>query len=187
MAEKYGALEGGRQTLGRLADQVAFLEGPVFELVRTFDAPRELVWKAWTESAQLAEWWGPAGFEMLAFEADLRPGGRCLYGMRAPNGLEMWGKFLYRDVVAPERLLFVISFSDPQGGTTRHFASPTWPLEVLNELRLEDQGGRTRLTLRGVPVDATEEERRTFEAGFPSMQQGFKDTLDQLATFLATH
>jgi uncharacterized protein YndB with AHSA1/START domain len=123
---------------------------------------------------------------MLTCNVDLRPGGICLYGMRAPNGMEMWGKFACRQIIAPQRLVFINSFSDKNGGTQRHFASPRWPLEVLNILTLPEHGGRTRLTLRGTPINATEDERRTFEAGFESMNKGFGGTLDQLEQYLHT-
>jgi uncharacterized protein YndB with AHSA1/START domain len=152
---------------------------------RLYDAPRNLVWKAWTDPARLARWWGPKGFEMLDDKLDLRPGGRYLYGMRAPNGMELWGKFVYSQVLPPERLVFINSFSDKSGGTTCHFASPTWPLEVLNVLTLAEQDGRTTLTLEGAPINATEEERNTYQTGFDSMRNGFGGATDQLEAFLA--
>lgn len=154
-------------------------------LTRTLDAPREQVWKAWTEIERLKRWWGPKGFGMGIAKLDLRPGGMFHYSMRLPDGREVWGRFIYREIVPPERLVFVSSFSDAKGGITRHWLSSTWPLEVLTTLTLAERGGRTTLTLRAVPINATEEERKTFEAGIGSMQQGFKGTFDQLADHLA--
>jgi uncharacterized protein YndB with AHSA1/START domain len=133
----------------------------------------------------MTQWWGPKGFKMRVAKLDFRPGGVFHYGMQSPDGHEMWGKLVYREIVAPERLVFIVSFSDDKGGVTRHPMGPTWPLEVLNTLTLTEQDGKTTLTLRGSPVNATEEERKTFEAGFESMQQGFKGTLDQLENYLA--
>jgi len=156
-----------------------------FVITRVFDAPRELVWKAWTESERLAQWWGPKGFTMGVVKLDLRPNGVIHYSMRTPDGREMWGKIVYREIAAPERIVFVNSFSDAQGNLTRHPLSLTWPLEVLNTLTLSKQEGKTMLTLRGGPINATEEERKTFEAGFESMKQGFSGTFDQLAEYLA--
>jgi uncharacterized protein YndB with AHSA1/START domain len=186
--KKFGAVEGGQQTLARLGGHLPSMDDAgarVFEVTRTFDAPRDLVWKAYTEAKRLAQWWGPKGFEMLRCSVDLRVGGMCLYGMKAPNGFEMWGKFIYRQIVPPDRLVFVVSFSDKDAATTRHFASPTWPLEVLNTLTLTELDGRTTVWLRGHPVNATAEERATFEAGFGSMEKGFAGTLDQLEAYLA--
>ena len=116
---------------------------------------------------------------------DLQPDGVFLYYMRFPKGPEMWGKFVFREIVAPERIVFVNSFSDRNGGTTRHPLSSTWPLEVLNTLTLTEHAGKTTLTLRGGPVNATDEERKTFEAGFESMEKGFGGTFDQLAEYVA--
>ena len=184
---EYNAVEGAKQTVGRLAEFLSKkeIDQPAFVITREFHAPRELVWKAWTEFNRLAVWWGPRGFEMLHCKIDLWPGGMFHYAMRAPNGFEMWGKFVYRQVIAPERLVFVNSFSDKDGGTTRHFASPTWPLEVLNVLTLTEHNGRTTLALKGTPINATAQERKTFADGFESMQKGFGGTLDQLDEYVA--
>ena len=62
-----------------------------FTITRVFDAPRQLVWDAWTQAERLAEWWGPAGFKLKVAKLDLRPGGTFHYSMVAPNGHEMWG------------------------------------------------------------------------------------------------
>lgn len=156
-----------------------------FVITRTFHAPRELVFKAWSEPGRLAQWWGPKGFVMQATRVDFRPGGVFHYGMASPHGHPMWGRFVYREIVAPERIVFVVSFSDAAGGITRAPFSATWPLEVLNTLTLSEHDGWTTLTLKGGPINATEDERRTFVAGLESMRHGFTGTLDQLATYLA--
>src|SRR5215468_2760397 len=83
-----------------------------FVITRVFDAPLDLVFKAWTEAERLTHWWGPKGFKMLSCKLDLRPGGVFHYGMQAPNGAAMWGKWVFREIVAPKRLVFVVSFSD---------------------------------------------------------------------------
>ncbi len=156
-----------------------------FAISRVFDAPRERVWKAFTEVERLIQWWGPKGFTMDTAKLDLRPGGMFHYCMRAPNGLEMWGKFVYREVAAPEKLVFVNSFSDEKGDSTRNPFSPAWPIEVLNTMTLSERDGKTTLTLSGGPINATEEERKTFDASHDSMRQGFGGTFDQLAEYLA--
>jgi uncharacterized protein YndB with AHSA1/START domain len=154
-------------------------------ITRVFDAPRELVWRAFTESDRLAQWWGPAGFVMLVTRLDLRPGGVFHYSMRSPDGHVMWGRFVYREIAAPERLVFVNSFSDDEGNILRSPFSSTWPLEVLNTLTLSETDGRTTVTLRGGPINASEEERETFWTAQGSLRQGFAGTFEQLATYLA--
>jgi uncharacterized protein YndB with AHSA1/START domain len=154
-------------------------------ITRTFDAPRDFVFKMWTEPEHLKHWWGPKGFTFGVSKFDLRPDGVFHYSMTSPDGHEMWGKFVYREFVAPERIVFIHSFSDEEGNTVRAPFGPTWPLEVLNTLTLSENEGKTTLTLRGGPVNATEEERKTYEARFESMKQGFAGTFDQLAEYLA--
>ncbi|HEX7792559.1 MAG TPA: SRPBCC domain-containing protein [Afipia sp.] len=157
-----------------------------FVIERVFDAPRELVWKAWTERDRLMQWWGPKGFKMLVGKLDLKPGGTFHYGMEAPDGSVMWGKWVFREIVKPERLVFVNSFSDKDGGVTRHPIAPTWPLQMLGTMTLTEQGSKTLLINRAVALNPTDDERRTFEGGFDSMKQGFGGTWDRLAAYLTT-
>ena len=98
----------------------------------------------------------------------------------------MWGKMVYREIVAPDRIVLINSFSDEAGGTTRHPMAPTWPLELLTTVTFEEQpGGKTKVTVRWVPHNATDEERKTFDTSHASMNQGWTGTLDQLAGYLA--
>jgi uncharacterized protein YndB with AHSA1/START domain len=162
-------------------------QGKDFVLTRVFDVPRDLVWKAFTELDRMKQWWGPKGFKVIASKMDLRPGGTYHYGMQAPDGKTMWGRFVYREIAPPEKLVFINSFSDEKGGITRHPMSPTWPLEMLSVFTFEDLGGKTRFTIRWAPHNATEEERKTFNFSHDSMKQGWGGTMEQLAAYLATH
>jgi uncharacterized protein YndB with AHSA1/START domain len=183
---KYHAIEGGNQTLDRFGEHLAkAVPHQEFSISRVFDAPRDLVWKAVTEPERLAHWWGPKGFTMLVCDVDLRPGGVFRYAMRSPDGHEMWGQWVYREIVPPERLSSVVSFTDEHGKIMRHPGSPAWPLEVLNNMTLSEQNGKTTMTISGYPINATEEERKTYDAGHGSMKQGFTGTLDQLEAYLA--
>ncbi|MDR3708989.1 MAG: SRPBCC domain-containing protein [Capsulimonadaceae bacterium] len=158
---------------------------PRISVSRTFAAPRDIVFKAWTESERLSRWWGAAGFSMLVAKLDVRPGGVFHYGMRSPDGLQMWGKFTYAEVAPPERLVFRNSFADEAGNPVRHPFCPTWPLEVLTTLTLVEHDGVTDLALSGSPINANELEIETFGDGIASMEQGFSGTFDQLAEYLA--
>lgn len=180
--EKHGALEGLKETMARLRDHVTTLRG--FVVTRSFEAPRELVWRAHTEAEHLARWWGPKGFETTVARLELRPGGMFLYRMGSAGGQAMWGRFIFRDIAAPGRLAYVLSFSDESGGITRAPFHADWPLEVLNVVTLEARGGRTVLTLRAWPLGATEAERWAFTEGFKSMDGGFNATYDQLVAYL---
>jgi uncharacterized protein YndB with AHSA1/START domain len=158
-----------------------------FEIARVFDAPRSRVWRAWTEAEQLRHWWGPAGFKVHTCKVDLRPGGVFLYGMTGPDGSEVWGRFVYREIEPPAKLVFIVSFSDPQGAVTRHPWSPDWPLHIGSTVLFEDLGGKTRVTVQWLPHEATEIERKTFEEGRESMKQGWTGTLDQFGRYLETN
>src|SRR4028119_2189775 len=97
-----------------------------FTVARVFDAPRDVVWKAWTEAEHPERWWGPKGFTVRHCAVDLRPDGVLHYGLQAPGGTTMWGRWVFREIAAPERLVFVASFSDAQAGMTCHALAPAW-------------------------------------------------------------
>lgn len=170
-----------------IKDSETQAEAAAAELVirHEIEAPRELVYKAWTEAVHLAQWWGPKGFTVGVSKLEVKPGGIFHYNMQAGDGPKMWGKFAYHEVSALERLVYTSSFSNADANTTRAPFSATWPLETLNTLTLEEQDDKTILTLSGVPANATSEEQRTFEEGIPSMQQGFAGTMEQLKSYLA--
>jgi uncharacterized protein YndB with AHSA1/START domain len=156
-----------------------------FVISRTFDAPRELMWQAWSQRARLMEWFGPKGFKMPAAKMDFRPGGSFHYCLASPDGHEMWGKFVYREIASPEKIVLVNSFSDEAGGITRHPACATWPIEMLSSTRFTEENGRTTMTIECTPLNATEEERKTFDAAHEGMKQGWSGTFEQLAAYLA--
>lgn len=182
---KYGAIEGAKSTMSRLAEELEVLKTTNLEITRTFNAPRDLVFKAWTDPEHLKHWWGPKGYDITISKFDLQPGGLFHYNMQNPDGHQMWGKFVFREVAGPGKLVFVNSFSDLQGNTVRAPFSELIPLEILNIVTFTEQDGQTTITLRGVPIQATEEEVRFFYSMHPSMQQGYGSTFDQLDVHLA--
>ena len=157
-----------------------------FIISRVFDAPRERVWQSWTEVERLEQWWGPKGFVVTHCKLDLRPGGLMHYCLRAPDGSDMWGRFAYREIAKPERLVWINSFSDKDGGVTVHPMMPGWPREMHTTVTFKDLGSKTEVTVAWVPVEgSTELERQTFEAGRPSMTMGWTGTMEQFDAYLA--
>lgn len=156
-----------------------------FVITRELKAPRDLVFKAWSEADRLAKWWGPKGFNLEVAKFDFQPEGIFHYSMQAGDGPKMWGKFVYREIAAPEKIVFINSFSDENATITRAPFADTWPEEMMNILTLKEQDGKTLLTLRGAPINATEEETNTYHAHHESMRQGFGGTFEQLEAYLA--
>ena len=145
-------------------------------ITRIFDAPREIVWKAWTEPELLKKWWGPKYFPAPVSKIDLRVGGRYLSCMRGPDGKEYWSTGVYREIVPKERLVCTDSFADEKGNVVpaSHYGmTGEWPLELLVTMTLEDIGGKTRMTLRheGIPAGMMRELTAT----------GWSESFDKLA------
>ena len=155
-----------------------------FVITRSFNAPRALVWKAFTEKGRLAQWWGPQGAVVTASTLDLSPGGVFHYGMEM-NGFAMWGQWVFREIEPPARLVFVSSFSTPEGGIGPCPFPMDFPAEVLSTIEFTEDDGRTTLTMRGVPLNATEAQRQTFQGMKSSMQVGWGGTFDKLEGYLS--
>ncbi len=152
-------------------------------MTREFDAPRELVFKAWSEPERLAKWWGPKGFTIEVKKLDFRAGGQFHYAMRNKDSVT-FGKFVYRDIQTPERIVFVNSFADELGNIIPPPFPDPWPTEMLNTVTLTERNGKTVLNLRVVPINANAQEEQTFLEGHPSMHEGYGGTFDQLEEYL---
>jgi len=157
-------------------------------ITRRLNAPRALVWDCYARLEHLEKWWGPAGYAWIHGSLDFKPGGKFHYGMKAPNGIEMWGRFVYQAIAPIESLDFINSFSDPAGEIARppYPGMENFPPEVMNHITFADEGRGTLLTLQGGPHKATAEQAKFFEGMLPSMNQGFAGTLAQLEALLAT-
>jgi uncharacterized protein YndB with AHSA1/START domain len=166
------------------AKSASISAGQDFVITRVFNAPREMVWRAWTEREQLVRWFGPKGSTMPHATLDLRPGGTFHYAMRGPDGREIWGKWTFREIVAPERLVMVTCFSDAQGGIAPAPMIDNWPLETLSTTTFEEHDGKTTVTLRWSPLNATASQCQTFARMHDSMRQGWGGTFEQLDTYL---
>jgi uncharacterized protein YndB with AHSA1/START domain len=155
-----------------------------FAITREFNVPRELMFKIWTQTEHLNQWFGPKGVTIVSPKNDLRPGGVFHYGMRTDDGTVMWGKRIYLEIVPPERLVFIVSFSDEQGGVTRHPVSVDWPLETSSTVTFAEHEGKTAVTIQWAPHNASESERKAFDDGRNEMKRGWTGTLDQLNAYL---
>jgi uncharacterized protein YndB with AHSA1/START domain len=154
---------------------------PELVITREFDAPRELVWAAWTEPAKFREWMGPRNFSVPDVEIDLRVGGKMHFAMRSAEGQDIWCGGVYREIVPPERIVVTDYFSDAEGNIVNpaDFGMPEeWPVEALLTLTFEEAGaGRTRLTMQHhVPLELAKK---------LGAEQGWSETLDKLGEFLA--
>lgn len=158
-----------------------------FTISRDLAAPRPLVFDCITKPEHMRNWWGPKGVTIVKSQMDFRVGGLYHYGMRQPDGQVQYGRMMYREIVAPERIVFINSFADAEGNLARHPFAEAWPLEMHSIFLFEDLGNeRTRFTVKWTPWNATDEERATFAAGHASMNNGWSGTLDQFEAYLAT-
>ena len=141
-------------------------------LTRVFDAPRELVFKAWTDPKQVAQWWGPHRFTNPVCDLDVRPGGAIRIHMRGPDGTVYPMTGVYQEVVEPERLVFTSAALDADGNPM---------FEVLTTVTFAEQGGKTKQIMRARVINTTAQ-AAPYIAG---MEQGWTQSLERLAESLA--
>jgi len=140
-------------------------------ITRVFDAHRELVFRAWTESKHVAQWWGPNGFTAPVCELDVRAGGAIRIEMRAPNGVTYPMTGTFNEIIEPERLVFVSSALDENGNSM---------FDILNVVTFADQHGKTALTLQARVIKATVQAPQYLKG----MQAGWTQSLDRLGAHL---
>ncbi len=156
-----------------------------FVITRAFDAPRDRVWEAWSEAAQMQSLWGPKGCTIKVATFEFRPGGFFHYAMNFPDGSAMWGRFLFRSIETGKRIVWLNSFSNEGCGITRAPFGATIPLEILNDVSFASKAAKTTLTLRARPHGATRPEVQAFEAMFTSLNEGYGGTFDRLTAVLS--
>ena len=122
-------------------------------VTRVFHAPRELVWKAWTDPHYVMQWWGPKGFAAPVCNIDFRVGGKFLCCMRAPDGQEFWNGGEYHEIVPHEKIVSSMYFSDSKGNKVEaaHYGIEHEAIaDAYDIVTFQDLGsGRTRLTFMG--------------------------------------
>jgi uncharacterized protein YndB with AHSA1/START domain len=132
---------------------------------RMIDAPRALVFTAWTDPQQIARWWGPKGFNTIDYEMDVRPGGAYRLRMRSPEGVDQIKRGIYREIVGPERIVFTFAWEAPDGSLGT---------ELLVTVTLETLGAKTKLTLQQSGFDAVET-RDSHVVGWTSCLERFAE------------
>lgn len=184
--KEYGAIEGAQLTLSRLEEQiprVTFTKaaGTEFVMERIFQAPQELVFKAFSKSEHLSQWFAPRGWTVPVSNMDFRIGGSWHFCMKCVDknqgdfyGMEAWSKALYQEIVAPERIVYTDYFSDAEGNVNEDMPSGT------ATITFEEYEGKTKV-VSTIKYPNAEDLNKVIEMG---MEQGATETWDRLAELL---
>ena len=144
----------------------------VVVITRILDAPREMVFKAWTRAEYLEKWWGPKGFSVPSCKVDFRVGGALKWCMRSPQGQDYWASGVYREIVHPERIVL----------KTNALASENGPaiLEGLTTVTFVEEGRKTKVSLRATAVGLTE----AASGPLQGMEAGWTQTFDRFVEYV---
>lgn len=153
------------------------------KIERIFDAPRQLVWNAWTTPELIMQWWGPEHFTSPTCEVDLRVGGKYLYCMRGPDGNDYWTGGTFNEIVPIEKLVCVQTFANEFGEKVDPIVygfDPIFPKEVLLTTTLEEVANKTKLTILYL-VESEEALEVMLKA---QMREGWESSLNKFAQAL---
>jgi uncharacterized protein YndB with AHSA1/START domain len=147
-------------------------------ITRVFDAPREQVWRAWTDPEHFKKWWGPEHFTAPVSEIDLRVGGTYFNCMRSPDGKDYYTTGVYREIVPLERIVYTDSFADENGNVVpaSDYGMAEIPTETEVTVTFEEQDGKTKMTLKHVGLPAGEQSEMA--------EAGWNGSFDKLAASL---
>jgi uncharacterized protein YndB with AHSA1/START domain len=146
------------------------ISAPELAITRIFDAPRDLVFRVWTDARHARQWWGPVDYPATHLEMDVRPGGRwrgCLQS--TSDGRELWQNGVFREVAAPERLVFTFAWEE----------NGERGLETLVTVTFTELSGKTTMTLHQAPFQSIGER--------DGHQGGWNSSFDRLVDYLAAH
>jgi uncharacterized protein YndB with AHSA1/START domain len=188
--KKFIKKAGGNATWDRLAEHLEkeASKKEIFVINRTFEAPIDVMFDAWTDPKHLSQWLAPKGFTMRFIKADIKEGGSTFFSMTDGAKITMYARAKYLEVRRPDRIVYTQQFCDEHDkNASRHPMAPTWPETMLTTVVLtEEAPDQTRVTVTWeVHGKATPEEVETFCKGRGGMTQGWTGSFDKLEEFLA--
>ena len=147
-------------------------------ITRTFNAPVESVWKAWTDPELLKKWNGPKDYICQDFNMDFRVGGKYLNSMQGPDGKKIWGTGTYLEIIPNKKIVCTDSFADENGNpvTSDYYGMPGMPLEMKITVTFEEDNGKTKMTLEHEGLPAGEHQK--------GASAGWNSSLDKLEKIL---
>jgi uncharacterized protein YndB with AHSA1/START domain len=161
-------------------------DATALNLSRVIAASREVLFNVWTDAEHFAQWFGPRDVILPFCRIDPRPGGALHFCHRLDDGMEVWVKGVYRELVAPERLVFALSFVDESGRPAAHPMFPDWPPDavILTTVTFAESDGKTQLTIRQVLEPAEAAATDTVRRERQGARIGWAETLDRLDEYV---
>lgn len=156
---------------------------PEYQIDRVFDAPRDMVWQAWTDPKLLARWYGP-GVDTIIHEFDLRPGGVWLNEMKWGEKSDL-SRMDFKEIVPQEKMVWHHSSTDADWNVAANQMMPDWPKTLLATVTFTDVAGKTNVRLTMVPLNATDAEVACFAKAMGGLDSGWGSGFAIIATMLA--
>jgi len=159
-------------------NSVAESTGPELVITRIFDAPRRIVFKAWSQPEHLMRWWGPHGYTCPVCEMDFKVGGTWRFCMRSSDGIDEWQEGVYREIVEPERIVFTYSFPKGSRGFSEESAGKPGHQTTVTVVFADHNGNKTKLTVRQTNFESV--------AVRDDHVRGWNEALDHLANYVVS-
>lgn len=158
------------------------MTAPKFVMTRAFDAPRDLVWRCWTDKKLIGRWYG-AGVDTEVHKLDVTPGGLWLHEMKMRD-MSMYQRMEYLEVSPPEKLVMLMSNADADWNAIPSPMVQNWPKTLLTTVTLTESDGKTELVLEWEPHEASDEEIGAFAQALDKLDQGWGKGMDMIARIL---
>jgi uncharacterized protein YndB with AHSA1/START domain len=185
--KKFVKSAGGESTWDRLAEYLGDQRGQhTFSITRSFETSIDTMYDLWTKPEHIAKWLPPTGMQMRLVRGTIRAGESIVAELSDGKSFKMYGRFHYRELRRPDRIVYAQEFVDANENPSRHPASPTWPAMMLTTVTLaEDKPGQTRVTIQWQPTGpTTAEEIKTFLDGRTGMTQGWTGSFEKLEALI---
>jgi uncharacterized protein YndB with AHSA1/START domain len=147
-------------------------------ITRIFNAPRQLVWKAWTEPGHFKKWWGPKEYTCPYCSIDLKVGGKYLASMQSEDGKKIWSTGTYREIKPQRKIVYTDSFADSKGNIVpgSDYNMPEMPMELIVTIEFEEADGKSNMSLHhaGLPVAMADDCIKGWQSSFDKLESNFK-------------
>ena len=160
-------------------------DNATFTIIYEFNAPKKLVFEAFSNAEALGQWWGPFECQNTVISLDFRKGGTFHYKMEKDARVN-YGRFLFGDIVPHDMLEFSNAFSDDKGKIIRAPFEVPLPIEIFYHLTFFESNGKTTITMTGTPIDASSDELKGMLSINPDMRRGFLATFQKLSDYIST-
>ncbi len=153
---------------------------PELAIEKTFNAPKEILFKAWGNYDLLQKWWQPPEMTLSILNLEFKPGGKFHYLLESQDGFRIYGLWIFQEIMPPDKLVFSNAYANENGSIIQAPFSNSWPKRIINELNFRQLNGQTLMDFKARPFQFTSLESATFAENVENIRHGLNTTFERL-------